>query len=118
MVYKKENESFTKESVLKMAEVLNSLLETKYKEINESDIKVLKTQFSKYRTYWKFPQDVIKVAENLQNFQEEMEMLAETSYNFTPGTFIYSESYFEVLEELSPVRNNSIDDDIPLKTEL
>jgi len=117
-VYKKENESFTKESVSKMAEVLNSLLEAKYKEIQESDINVLRTQFSKYATYWKFPKKVMEVAENLQKFQEEMELLAETSYNFTPGTFIYSESYFEVLEELSPVINNSIDDDIPLKTEL
>ena len=117
-VYKRENDHFNKENATKMAEILNKLLERQFKEIQKSEINVLKTQFFKYDFLLSFEEDSFHVAENLQKFQEEMQMLAETSFNFTPGTFIYSESYFDVLEELSPVRSDSTENDILMKTEL
>ena len=101
-----------------MANILNNLLESKFKEIQKSDIDFLKTQLFKYDTYLRFDKDVFHVSENLQKFQEVMKTLAETSFNFTPGTFIYSESYFDVLEELCPVPCNSKENDIRIKKEL
>ena len=117
-VYKKENDDFTKENATKMAEILNKLLESQFKEIQKSDINVLKNQLFKYDTYTEFEEDVLHVEDNLQKFQEEMQMLAETSFNFTTGTFTYSESYFDVLEKLNPVSSDSVENDVHMKTEL
>ena len=117
-VYKKENDNFTKENASKLANILNNLLESKFKEIQKSDIDFLKTQLFKYDTYLRFDEDVFHVSENLHTFQEVMKTLAETSFNFTPGTFIYSESYFDVLEELCPAPCNSKENDIRIKKEL
>jgi len=116
--YKKETERFSEENATKMAESLNKLLETQYTEVQESDIKFLKTQLSKYTTYFRLPKDILDVPDNLKKFQGEMETLAVTLFDFTPGLFIFSESYFDVLEKLYPVSNNQIENDLHVKSEL
>ena len=51
---------------------MNNLLESKFKEIQKSDIDFLKTQLFKYDTYLQFDEYVFHVSENLQTFQEVM----------------------------------------------
>ena len=116
--YKKETERFSEENATKMAESLNKLLQTKYTEVQESDIEFLKTQLSKYATYLRLPIDILNIPDNLKKFQGEMENLAVALFDFTPGQFIFSESYFDVLEKLSPVTNNQIENDLHVKSEL
>ena len=117
-LYKKETERFSEENVKKMADSLNEMLETKYTEVQESDINFLKTQLSKYTTYFRLPTDILDIPDNLKKFQGEMEKLAVALFDFTPGLFIFSESYFDVLEKLSPVTNNHVENDPHVKSEL
>lgn len=88
----------------RMVESINTLLEYKHTEIQNSDIRLLKTQFDKHERWYKmtreqyepdFPDKVLK-------FKADLEYTAENEYGFSPGAFVYSQNYFDILGKISP----------------
>jgi len=128
LTHKKEHELFYKQG--KMPELVKSIdkiLSTEHADIKESDISLLKTVFIQEtekqgktvninwadvdsRVHLNFP-------EKIKQFQFDIEKEAVKLHNFTSGMFLYSTTYFDLLDKISPVVNSQ-EANSHLKTEL
>jgi len=112
--HKKEHELFYKqEKMPKLVKSINELLTTKHTYVKESEINLLKTVFDK-----KYGEDEninnwdqveknfhLNFPENIKQFQFDIEQEAIKLHNFTSGMFLYSTTYFDLLDKISPVVN-------------
>ena len=128
LTHKKEHELFYKqEKMPELVKSINKILSTEHADIKESDISLLKTVFIQEtekqgktvninwadvdsRVHLNFP-------EKIKQFQFDIEKEAVKLHNFTSGMFLYSTTYFDLLDKISPVVNSQ-EANSHLKTEL
>ena len=115
--HKKEHELFYKqEKMPELVKSINKILSTKHADLKESEINSLKTVFYEEVNYgaggvvkihWK---DVdmnvhLNFPEKIKQFQLDIEQEAIKLHNFTSGMFLYSTTYFDLLDKISLVAN-------------
>merc|ERR1712156_999941 len=117
LTHKKEHEMFYKqEKMPELVKSINKILSTEHADIKESDISLLKTVFIQEtekrgktvnikwadvdsRVHLNFP-------EKIKQFQFDIEKEAVKLHSFTSGMFLYSTTYFDLLDKISPVVNS------------
>lgn len=100
-----QHEKFREEKRMdRMVESINKLLEYKHTEIQHSDIQLLKTQFDNHRVWQMMTKEQYEpnFPDKVKTFKVDMESTAITEYGFSPGMFVYSQTYFDILGKISP----------------
>jgi len=116
--HKKEHELFYKqEKMPELVKSINEILSTKHADVKESEISLLKTVFGqkfvevenvrKVRFNWNHVHKNVHLnfPEKIKQFQFDIEQEAIKLHNFTSGMFLYSTTYFDLLDKISPVVN-------------
>ena len=128
MTHKKEHELFYKqEKMPELVKSINKILSTDHANVKESEINLLKTVFNQQKEKngkianinW-VDVDVnveLNFPEEIKQFQFDIEQEAIKLHNFTSGMFLYSPTYFDLLDKISPVANSK-ETNAHTKTEL
>jgi len=128
LTHKKEHELFYKqEKMPELVKSINKILSTDHANVKESEINLLKTVFNQQKEKngkianinWA-DVDVnvdLNFPEEIKQFQFDIEQEAIKLHNFTSGMFLYSPTYFDLLDKISPVANSK-ETNAHTKTEL
>jgi len=104
-LYVEQHERFLKEEQTdRIVASIDKLLEYKHTEIQHEEILLLKTQFDEYPFWSKMTNEQYEpnFPDKVLRFKDDLESTAVQEYGFSPGMFVYSQTYFDILGKISP----------------